>query len=395
MAEDQRDWSGQDGRSEAMGPAREFLLTCLRSRFDPQALETARRLVQSGRMDWAAVEGQIGQEGIGPLLFATTRGRELLPPELEQQLQQVYINNATRNTLLLNELPKVLTHLTQAGLPVLVLKGAALLQEVYGNIALRPMVDLDLLVRKEDVAHALRAVQANGYRLTDIEVHAGMALEFENEVLLMKPGQVDILLELHWHLLDSPYHQERMDLEWCWTTAASTRFEGAAGLVLGPEALLLHLCSHLAIHHGGDWLLWLHDVAEVLHRYQSQLDWESLLGQAAASDLILPLQQILPRVADQWQVPLPDAVRERLAAFEPSAAELKAFRGLTAESRPLARRFWAELASMPGWRRRIRYAWRNLFPSVSYMRRRYGMRHTYLLPFYYFYRWYQGVRRIV
>lgn len=355
----------------------------------------ARRLVQRALPDWEAVAQRIGHESLAPLLYAITRGQDVFPPALEARLQEAYMANASRNTLLLAELAQLLKQLAGAGVPVLVLKGAALAQHVYGNIAVRPMDDLDILVREEDARATVQLLAANGYERAAPEVHEGMALAYENEVLLVKRAAVDILLEPHWHLLDSPYHQARMEMDWYWETAVGARFEQASGLVLGPEALLLHLCAHLALHHGGDWLLWQHDVAEVLHAYAARLAWDKLLRQAAAADLVLPLQQIVPRVADQWLVTLPPAARAQLAALQPSAGELRVFGGMAAGERRLVGRFWGELVSIPSWRRRWRYATRNLFPSAEYMRQRYGVRHRALLPLYYVYRWYHGARRRV
>ena len=40
--------------------------------------------------------------------------------------------------------------MAQAGVPFLVLKGAALAHLVYGDPRLRPMRDVDLLIRKAD-----------------------------------------------------------------------------------------------------------------------------------------------------------------------------------------------------------------------------------------------------
>ena len=85
-----------------------------------------------------------------------------------------------------------------------------------------------------------------------------------------------------------------------------------------------------------------------------------------------------------------------LARIPRSGRRLVAFLGstignLTAEQRSVAQRFWSDLASMGGWRARLGYAWTHLFPSAEYMRARYGIRYSLLLPLYYPYRWLRGL----
>lgn len=47
---------------------------------------------------------------------------------------------------------------------------------------------------------------------------------------------------------------------------------------------------------------------------------------------------------------------------------------------------------MASWTERWRFATATVFPSAPYMRRRYGVQHSWLLPFYYPYRWLRGLR---
>ncbi|MFN2124234.1 MAG: nucleotidyltransferase family protein [Candidatus Promineifilaceae bacterium] len=90
---------------------------------------------------------------------------------------------ARRNLYLLSELKKATGCLSQAGMGRIILKGAALVETTYKNLAVRPMLDLDLMIRKEEVPRALELLCSEGYR-QDVEPHSGSALVFENELLL-------------------------------------------------------------------------------------------------------------------------------------------------------------------------------------------------------------------
>ncbi len=381
--------TGQQSLEPAAQTAGLFLSACLRAQWDPGALDELAELPLPEDLVKTARDSNLA-----PLLYSVLRGRGLLPPAVEEELRREYYRSAAHAMVLWQELETALRALAAEQIQVIVLKGAALAEAVYGNPALRPMGDLDLLVRERDVPTALRALEALGYAPISLEAHAGMALESENEVGLRGARAV---VEIHWSLLDSPYYQSHLPGEWFWETAWPLHIGAQSALTLGPEAQLLYLGAHLLLHHSGGpfQLLWLHDIAAVLHRYGEQVDWDVLLQEARSCDLVLPLQHVLPRVVQEWRLALPEGVLQRLAALRPSRAEADIFGLITAPWRPVLQRFWTDLHSIPRWPQRLRYALQSIFPSPSYMRRRYCIRYGVLLPLYYPYRWYVGVREVL
>jgi len=398
-----------------MEQARKILILCLRGRWETGTLEAARAAGQAaGPGTWEAVQRLAEREGLAPLLYDVARGRELLPSTVEEELCMAYYATARENLVRFHEMDRILAALASGGLSTIVLKGTALAEAVYRNPALRPMGDLDLLLHPADVRRAIDLLSVLGYQPTGAEPHAGHQLAFENEIILTRPDPAGCPVELHWSLFDSLYYQRVLPIAWFWHTAqplsatqalASNPSPGGSsnlptvpgersGLLLCPEAQLLHLCGHLALHHGAGerWReLWLHDIAEVMTCYRHEIDWNVLLDQAQACELVLPVQQVLARVVEDWQVPLPDGVPDRLRSLRPARHEQKVFRELTTPHRSVGRRFWTDLTALSGWRARFRFAWNWLLPSAGYMRQRYAIRHRWLLPAYYPYRWWVGL----
>jgi hypothetical protein len=67
---------------------------------------------------------------------------------------------------------------------------------------------------------------------------------------------------------------------------------------------------------------------------------------------------------------------------------------MTTPEAPVARRFWHDLLAISGWRRRLQFLGRKLFPSIKYMRQRYQISSVWLAPFFYPYRWWVGILSI-
>jgi len=382
--------------------AAQLLRLCLRRRWDPAASEAAAALTSSSHVDWQGMSQAARRQGLAPLLYHVTRDWSPaadMPPAVNGALRQDYMGTARQNAILFNELERILPPLATAGVAVLLLKGAALAQAVYGNVALRPMVDLDLLVKEKDVPGALRALPALGYEIIP-------PLAYRSEVMLKRHIQAEeVLLELHWSPFVHPYYHYCGLIDWVWQTALPIGLGQASARTLGPEVQLLHLCGHALLHHSSEGeaqQLWLHDVAEVITHYRKVLDWDETLVRAQQYDLVLPIQHVLTQVAAEYdccssgnrQPLVPASVLEQLRGLQPSPGEQRLHAHLASGSRAGIRRMWADLVTLPGRRSQLDYGWRNLFPPAGYMHSCYRVPHWLLVPLYYPYRWGLALRSL-
>ena len=253
---------------------------CLRSRWQPDVLREAEAFAASGRVDWPALCDTARAGGLAPLLYDALRDSRLAPASAEECLRDAYQETAVYAGLMSVELSNVLRWLADAGLATIVLKGAALGDTLYGNSALRPMTDLDLLLHEQDVAAAIGVLHQHGYRSAGAEVRPGHVLTYENEVVVRSPGTPSLAVELHWHLLDSPFYQGRLDESWFWQTARPARVAETDALVLGYEATLLHLTAHYVLHHRAQGMRWICDIAGLVTTHGQAIDWQLLLDRA-------------------------------------------------------------------------------------------------------------------
>jgi hypothetical protein len=394
--------------SDNTGPELEFVLLCLRARWDGSAVEHARTLATQEVLDWGAVRRIAYRQGVAALVYSSARGSDLLPAALNEDLRNAYYYVARTNVRLFERLEKVLRCLAADGLPVVLLKGAALSAAVYGNAAVRAMSDVDLLVRQQDTAPILHALAKLGYAPAYHELRPGFSSDFTNELVLEQrddagrtddkrnasaqslPGGKDGStqpVELHWSAFDSAYYRYTIPMDWFWQTTLPAVVGETPATVLGPEAQVLQLCAHIT-HHGG-WqhagLMAVHDVAEVIARYRERLDWRELIERCQEFHLVLTVRQILDRISRYGDALIPAAVMNQFNALHPSSEELRVVTWLTGTRRP-ALDFRAGLRHIPTWRQRLRFARAVLFPSTAFMQSRYRIAHPLLLPFYYVYR---------
>ncbi len=247
-----------------------------------------------------------------------------VPPDVQDDLRQAYYATMARNLLVYRELSHILTALSalpqsttlnpkseienrKSKIPVILLKGAALAGTVYPNIALRPMGDVDLLIRVPDLPRVQEMLITQGYasypdRSREFDQGFGRAKMFTRQT----PYPMGI--DLHWRLLEWPRGQQATLLtEWLWSGAVERRVADIPALVLSPEAQVLHLTSHLA-KHGWQRLLWFYDIAQVIRCYEDELDWDLILAKATEFEILKALQVTLARTVELLAPPRPPSV---------------------------------------------------------------------------------------
>jgi hypothetical protein len=178
-----------------------------------------------------------------------------------------------------------------------------------------------------------------------------------------------------------PYYRQRIPIAWFWERTTALEAGGAAALALKPEAQLLHLGLHFALHHRADRLLWSFDLALLLTRWGGDLDWGEVAQAARAFGLVPALQTTLASVRGAWGVAVPAQAEALLAAARPGRAERLLLAVMSARRREA--RILSDGLSLPGVRAKLGYWLELLFPSPAYMRQRYRIAHGAFLPFYY------------
>jgi len=316
--------------------------------------------------DWNQVVALAQDERLAELLLAS-RAAETFPPAAREQLKQARRHTLLRNDWLLRQLADGLARFDAANIPTIVLKGAAMIALVYSDFALRPMLDLDVLVPRADFERAGALLGAAGFAPQDEDAGTDTPT-IRTQVAWVRQTPPFFCLELHWHLIDSGYYARHIPAEWFWEHTVEVAFRARRLRVLTPEAQLLHLASHLELHHAGAGLWWLYDIAALIHKFGATLDWETVIATAQRFEWGQSLRVALERAQTTFGAPVPTSVSARLATERATQHERLA-RTLAEPSAHLAA-FLFDGWEQAGWRARARYLWRSLFPPAEFMRAR-------------------------
>lgn len=267
-----------------------LLLHCSRLEMNDAVKTEIHRLVLQ-QLDWKVFLESARWHGVAPLAFNNLKNipeRHQIPDEIIESLKSDYRKNLVRNTIIFAELDRVLAAFEKHSIQVIPIKGAAFARKIYGDIGLRPMSDIDILVKRADVYHAEKVVHALGYRPypgknLDQLLKTFHHIEYIN-------GDIKIPLEIHWAVA-SPNHpsliravdSKLVDIWWGRALRYNSEFQNI--LSLNPADRIYLLTSHFFKHrfirpkkvfNSCGALLQLCDIYNVTNYYRNDIDWEKL-----------------------------------------------------------------------------------------------------------------------
>lgn len=344
--------------------------------------------------DWDRIVRRAQADGVASILYwrlIQSEKLSFLPDSLQNSLRALYHSLRMNNAELVREL-KTLTRLfADAGIPVVALKGICYALTIYPDPALRPMVDLDLLVPVSDLPKAVRIAKEAGYVEPVPEAFPGLDDLLSHAVGLQKTAAPFTMVELHHSLVADKSFDYAVPVDWFWTQTepiADSSSETGVGdlLMLSPTAQVLYASAHAMLQHGprNTSLRWFYDLDRLIRVHAKRVDWDLLLAQARVFEWSSGVSAALAQTTDLFDTPVPGEVLSALLGMTDRNSELIE----TYQVHP-ATHTLEEFQKMKflDWRGRIRMLLALLIPSPAYMRWRYGLNNYWILPAYYPYRW--------
>jgi hypothetical protein len=321
----------KERRTAIWQPARQELLLLRAGLWeDERGLEAWEEWRREGG-DIDTVEA--GSRRLLPLAYRNLGPLPADDPDADR-LKGLYRQSWAANQLGLKIGRRAIDALRGAGLDVLVLKGGSLLASAYGDVGSRPMGDLDIAVRPEQVPAAVKALR--GARLTPIEKDPVRALEARHSLAFRDADgqEVDLHRGLQWRAgLDEDF----------WREAVTAEVAGAPVLILCPADQLLHVCVHGAAWNPVQPIRWVADAYKTIEAAGAELDWPRLVAMAIEGRLTLPLHDAISYLADELEAPVPAGTLRELAAAPVSGGERRAHEALArppSSRRSLAMLWW-------------------------------------------------------
>jgi putative nucleotidyltransferase-like protein len=262
-----------------------------------QCLRPAPSLPHLSDTQWRAMIDQAGRRSLLPLLFS--RVGQVAPPQFREQLRAAYLTAAAKNLQMYAQLEEILSALNARRISVIILKGACLAQEIYGNIALRPMGDIDILGQTPDLPEIVAVLASLGY-VSESQASLGEQCAVGAHLARFHRGG-EFPIELH-HTIEEPCWPYSIDAVGLWQRRRSMKIGAQQTSMLSAEDLVLNLCLHAVRHARREWyddyaIKSVCDVAEVTRVVS--IDWDLLASRALNWHADRPVFLVLA-LAREW-----------------------------------------------------------------------------------------------
>ena len=233
----------------------------------------------------------------------------------------------------------------------LAFKGPALSQMAYGDITLRQYVDLDVLVKKEDIDKIDTLLKDRGYQhIWKLTAEQEKIWRKCNHDLGLYHPKNGVHFEMHWSLLDEDYPMQ-IDLDSIWENPQTIKINTQEIQTFPTEELLLYLCIH-GSKHLWERIEWIKDIDLLIRKKGingEDIDWEKVVKQAENSGFETMIYLGLSLAKQLFETPLPKEITVHISdrkvlytlsnfilqswqnpksSFQQTLAELKLFPGM-------------------------------------------------------------------
>jgi hypothetical protein len=316
---------------------------------------------------WPALLRFVIRQRITGLASAGVRAGSLRLAEAQRDELAEHHREAMAMVLLLQHLTlEVSSAMEDAGVPAVVLKGAAIATSFYPDPSWRSYGDLDLLVSVADWSAACHTLTSLGFGRITPEPRPGFDERFGKGASFEDARGLQV--DLHRTLALGPFGL------WIDTEAlleGTTRFtmRGASLRRLDDTNALIHACVHAALGRERPLLVPLRDVLQIA--WSGRADQEVLSARVRDWRLIAPVSYALKTAAETLAAPLPVTLQD-LRRIRAGAIERRALQAYTTDRRRRGGMSLSTLWAIPGIRPRAAYVRALLFPDRKFLDARAG-----------------------
>jgi hypothetical protein len=369
-----------------------LLLGLCRSSFTPELKVMLRALAENIK-DWNHFILMSSEHGVAALVYHNLERLDFLQylPEGEKNfLKNCLLKSLTRNTRNVKVMAEALHLLNVKNMKVVLLKGFALEMMVYGNEGLRQMTDLDVLLTRQDCLDARMLLMENGFRSFPVKSVFHKPIMGYIGKHLPTLVKNDLRLELHHEL----FGRDNSSLtELLYERSCETDINGEKAFLPPKNIFFLYLVRHLCMHemNNESQLRLYSDLVFLTEKFRDEIFTIDLIEYAGQAGLSEMLAVKLEPLRDLWGLTFPEWINEFIDKYyDPASINDFVFFLKSPKNNPSKNKgkfYYNTFREIPGIHRKILYILGDLFPTPSFMKRRYKSKSSLGTIPYYVLRW--------
>jgi len=365
-----------------------LLLELCRLGFSDEQIKKIRSLSEA-LSDWNYFSSLANAHGVAALVWHNLEKQQLLayiPNEVAAFLRGALMKSLSRNAFNTETMGEVLRLLYGKNIRAVLLKGLALEFTVYGNTGLRQMSDVDILISREQCMTARNILISNGYVSLPVKsvIHKLILANTGKHLpSLIKNGTS---VEIHHKLFGG---RKNVLTRMLYETSYNIEIKGEEAYIPQPQIFFLYLVRHLYTHemNNESQLRLYTDLVVLIEKYRDEIINYDLLTYASQAEMLEILACRLEPLRDLWGISFPGWIDDFIDKwYNPDSINKFIFFLKSPKDNPpldKARFYRHAISDIPGFHRKVLFLLGDIFPSVSFMKKRYNCTSTWKVLLFY------------
>ena len=365
-----------------------LLLELCRLEFSDEQINRIKSLL-AVITDWPYFSNLANEHGVAALVWYNLEKYQLhseIPEAAAYFLKCTLMRSLGRNTFNTESMGEVLRLLNAENIKIVILKGMALENSVYGNQGLRQMSDVDILINRDECIKARKILIRNGYVSLPVKsFFHKLILAYYGKHLpsLIKNGTS---VEIHHELFGG---RKNLMTKMLYNSSYMVEIKGEKAWFPQPQIFFLYLVKHLWLHemNNESQLRLYTDLIVLIEKHNYEILNYNLLKCASDAGMSEILAWHLEPLRDVWGVSFPGWLNDFIDKWHNEDFIDRFFFFLRSpKNNPSGDKagFYRHiLAEIPGFHRKFLFILGDLFPTVSFMKNRYKFKSTWKVLLYY------------
>jgi hypothetical protein len=365
-----------------------LLLELCRLEFSDEQINRIRSLL-AVITDWPYFSNLANEHGVAALVWYNLEKYRLhseIPEAVAYFLKCTLMRSLGRNTFNTESMGEVLRLLNAENIKIVILKGLALENSVYGNQGLRQMSDVDILINRDECIKARKILISNGY------VSLPVKSFFHKQILAYYGKHLPSLIkngtsvEIHHELFGG---RKNLMTKMLYDSSYMVEIKGEKAWFPQPQIFFLYLVKHLWLHemNNESQLRLYTDLIVLIEKHNYEILNYNLLKCASDAGMSEILAWHLEPLRDIWGVSFPQWLNDFIDKWHNEDFVDRFFFFLRSpKNNPPGDKsgFYRHiLTDIPGFHRKFLFILGDIFPTVSFMKNRYKCKSTLKVLLYY------------